>query len=1304
MDTRKPSLDLATELTCSICTELLYQPLTLLDCLHTLCGACLREWFTFQAAAAERAPTPPSPGDNIFTCPSCRSPVRDTKHNATVVTLLEMYVAANPAKARSEADKEEMGKKYRRGDQVFPEVATRKRTAEERRVEDEDQRLLDEVRQMSLREATSSVAQSPGTRRRRDSRSADHRFQPSRTYSSDGRPRRRREGDQHPRVDNAASRSSDQIPDVREGRRRNSSETRQPRQVEHQSSLRSLIGSGSTNERDIEREIEDFARQIQEEGLLDGLDLDNIDLSRDDELSRRITEAYRRRQRERARQEPTRRSNNTAQNGSSRTANPPSVDARRRGAPTGSRAGSRTRTESRSASGNSQTEDRSRPPPSNAASLEGRAAPGRTRRRAASSSRSGTNAAFAAESEMRLTSRSQTDITLRTQPADPTLSRHSSSESRSTGTPSVMASSDLAGERTAPVSVGQNASFASRVPMWNPSVADALSDFSELHQATGATVARPSPTKTQQPAEPAAAHSAASSSARGAANTDPGHHRTRSQLYTEPSITCARCNKPHIEYDLHYNCGECAGGQWNLCLDCYRAGKGCLYWLGFGHGAWTRWEKARQQDKNLERPHMLTANRYLPPPSVQRGGDGRATWTDDDPKGRLETGTFCAKCFVWTNSCFWRCDDCNEGDWGFCNDCVNQGRSCTHRLLPLTHEASQRPSRPGSPRSAEKPTSAAIFTGPQASSIGPFKPLTFRTRCDLCRESIPPTQVRYHCFSCSSALVPDAPPGDYDICTSCYGNLVAQGKISSENGDLGWRRCLNGHRMAVVGFADGRVGQWRYVERDVVGGRTLRAEPFEGSEQHQGQGLQIWSWHKGDEKLKRLATRDVSATAPRAVASTTFTAAFPPDGGPGLRAQALWTWHSTSEADDELPFPRGAEIREVEDVNGDWFFGVYMGAKGLFPAPWRLRANLAIMFRQSARKLAIAAAKAAEPTAHTLAVSKAQAIGNTPLIRLRALSDETGCEILGKAEFMNPGGSVKDRAALYVVRDAEERGLLRAGGTVVEGTAGNTGIGLAHVCRSRGYKLVIYMPDTQSQGKIDLLRLLGAEVYPVPAVAFDNAENYNHQARRHAERLENAVWTNQFDNTANRRAHVETTGPEIWAQTGGTVDAFTCATGTAGTLAGVTRHLKEVSGGRVKSFLADPPGSVLHSYISSGGKLVERTGSSITEGIGQGRITDNLQADIGLLDGSLFISDEKSIEMVYRCLDEEGLYLGASSSLNVVAAKEVAEKLGKGHTVVTMLCDGAYRYADRLFSRKWLEEKKLLGAVPEHLTKYIVLP
>ncbi|KAG0235601.1 Cysteine synthase 1 [Actinomortierella wolfii] len=331
------------------------------------------------------------------------------------------------------------------------------------------------------------------------------------------------------------------------------------------------------------------------------------------------------------------------------------------------------------------------------------------------------------------------------------------------------------------------------------------------------------------------------------------------------------------------------------------------------------------------------------------------------------------------------------------------------------------------------------------------------------------------------------------------------------------------------------------------------------------------------------------------------------------------------------------------------------------------------------------------------------AVGNTPLIRLNRLSKETGSNIFAKAEFMNPGGSVKDRAALFVVKDAEEKGLIKPGGTVVEGTAGNTGIGLAHVCRAKGYKCVIYMPNTQSQEKIDLLRMLGAEVYPVPAVAFENPENYNHQARRHAERLENAVWTNQFDNTANRRAHIETTGPEIWQQLEGKVDGFTCATGTGGTLAGTARFLKEASGGKTKVFLADPPGSVLFKYIKSGGTLIERGGSSITEGIGQGRVTDNLKPDIELIDDALQIPDEESIKMVYRLLDEEGIYVGASSALNVVAAVEMAKQLGPGKNIVTILCDGAYRYQSRLFSKKWLESKNLANAIPEHLKKYATL-
>jgi cysteine synthase A len=331
------------------------------------------------------------------------------------------------------------------------------------------------------------------------------------------------------------------------------------------------------------------------------------------------------------------------------------------------------------------------------------------------------------------------------------------------------------------------------------------------------------------------------------------------------------------------------------------------------------------------------------------------------------------------------------------------------------------------------------------------------------------------------------------------------------------------------------------------------------------------------------------------------------------------------------------------------------------------------------------------------------AIGNTPLIYLETLSKKVGAKIFGKAEFQNPGGSVKDRAALGLVRDAEEKGLLKPGGTVVEGTAGNTGIGLAHVCRSRGYKCVIYMPNTQSQEKIDLLRMLGADVRPVPAVAYENPANYNHQARDFAKETPNAVWTDQFDNVANAYAHYISTGPEIWDQTHGKIDGFICATGTGGTLAGTGRYLAEKSKGKTQIWLADPPGSVLTSYVESGGKLKEREGSSITEGIGQGRITNNLGTFINDVEGAMTIPDEKSIEMVYDLLDSEGIYLGASSALNVVAAVTLAKKLGHNSRVVTVLCDGAYRYQSRMFSKTWLKSKGLESAIPDHLKKYAVL-
>lgn len=316
------------------------------------------------------------------------------------------------------------------------------------------------------------------------------------------------------------------------------------------------------------------------------------------------------------------------------------------------------------------------------------------------------------------------------------------------------------------------------------------------------------------------------------------------------------------------------------------------------------------------------------------------------------------------------------------------------------------------------------------------------------------------------------------------------------------------------------------------------------------------------------------------------------------------------------------------------------------------------------------------------------AVGNTPLFRLAGLSAETGCEILAKAEFLNPGGSVKDRAAKWIVLDAEQRGALRPGGTVVEGTAGNTGIGLAHVCNARGYKLILLMPDNQSPEKYTLLEALGAEVRKVPVVPYSNPAQYQHQAGRLAQELPNAVWANQFDNTANRRAHVESTGPEIWEQTGGRIDAFVTSSGTGGTLAGTSEFLK----GRrasIRGVLADPPGSSLYEYVRNG-ELKSTGKGSITEGIGIARVTDNFNG--APVDDAVHVEDAETVQMVYRLLYEEGLFVGSTSGINVAAAVRVARQLGPGHTVVTMLCDGGGKYVSRLFDRAWLVQKGLLEA------------
>lgn len=321
--------------------------------------------------------------------------------------------------------------------------------------------------------------------------------------------------------------------------------------------------------------------------------------------------------------------------------------------------------------------------------------------------------------------------------------------------------------------------------------------------------------------------------------------------------------------------------------------------------------------------------------------------------------------------------------------------------------------------------------------------------------------------------------------------------------------------------------------------------------------------------------------------------------------------------------------------------------------------------------------------------SMINAIGNTPLIKLQKASDETGCNILGKAEFMNPGQSVKDRAALFIIRDAEKKGLLKPGGTIVEGTAGNTGIGIALVANALGYKSVIVIPDTQSQEKKDMLRLAGAELIEVPAVPYKDDNNYvkysGRLAAELAEKSDNgAIWANQFDNVANRQAHIDTTGPEIWQQTEGQVDGFTCAIGTGGTLAGTAIYLKQQNAD-IRIAAADPMGASMYHWYKHGELKAE--GTSITEGIGQGRVTENLVD--APIDDAYQIPDAEALPIVFDLLTEEGLCLGGSSGINIAGAMRMACELGPGHTIVTILCDYGTRYQSKLFNPAFLKEKGL---------------
>lgn len=872
----------------------------------------------------------------------------------------------------------------------MPKIDRRDKSLRERRAEDEERRLVSEARDLSLREA--GVGSGPGeprsSHRRRDgersgsaaprprgdtgrrSRSVEereHRRRPE--GGGDGERRRRREEPTATRPslapveDQRQRRSQDDTRRRREAtsrtvaqedsRRRHEQTSRtSARQIEHQSSLRSLISSSDVDSHEMEEEI---LRQIQEEGLLDGIDLEHIDVNQEDQISERIAEAFRRRQRERSRVQPARRSDSSpaARNGQAASRESPGNESLR--------PSSRRQTHSRSTSATSQADDQNRTNSHSSSTHLDIQSGGesRRRRRTTSGGRSATAPLPPPTSETaRPATRSQTDL------SDQPRSSQGQSE-RSMVSSQGRSVTEAATERQVEVPVelpaaqelqqmpSPNANtwatqqvegsiVPTELPASTTRSAPPAPIFVPKSTSSAATQSYMDPSLLPAPLSPRHRKSPSASvgatlfpSVKRPTSSSSTGSRTHFPRYPEPSLSCARCAKPHIEYELHYNCSQCHSGDWNMCLSCYRSGVGCLHWFGFGYAAWANWEKLKASGEpplNPERPHLLTANRYLSPKISPGGADGRRTITSEDPQRRLQSGAFCANCLAWANECYWRCFLCNDDEWGFCNTCVNQGKCCTHPLLPLTYKPEQNNIPPISPtHNQQTPAAATLLTGPGIVEFGPFKPLTFRVSCDICHHVIQPSSNRYHCFSCTSSI-PGRQPGDYDVCTKCYNSLESKKRISPENGQDGWRRCLQGHRMIIFGFEDSRGGQRRIIVQDLVGGCGLHEEPSKALD-HSGQDLQQWSWAEGSQV--RLVTTDVAAAAPTTSISVSLTAKFPPVGGSGMRALANWPWYpKEGEGDNELLFPRGAEIRECVDVNGDWFFGVYMGAKGLFPAPY----------------------------------------------------------------------------------------------------------------------------------------------------------------------------------------------------------------------------------------------------------------------------------------------------------------------------------------------------------------------------------
>ncbi|KAL8822304.1 MAG: hypothetical protein Q9191_006959 [Dirinaria sp. TL-2023a] len=823
-----------------------------------------------------------------------------------------MYLQANPGRGKTAEEKEELGQKYKHGDDVMPKVEAKRDSSSDV----EDRRMMEEIREMSLREVG---VRGPGSYERGlRHRHGDGSREPG---LEDPRRRRREQERRREREENAST-----IAVV--GRTRPATEPRaQARHIEHQSSLRSLLGSSDVDSAEMQAEV---LRQITEEGLLDGIDLDNLDVSQEDELSERIAEAYRQRHGQSFRSLQAEREG----------AREPSPNRQRSDRPR-----ARPRHHHQSGPHTEVVTNSSHPPISRPYLFDAYPTGPAHRRRTSSEYRreaSPATAAARAEGEtQRQAARSATDLSDRPRTRTNVRDRPSEPGRRTT---------DPERQRAADTTRGR--SSQQRQTLSTPAT-----DHQHYRSSsrTAHRLAQPAPPELANPpgsAQGSAQGQPATTSlqpinAAGPApypvndlfpqeTTIPAHSSRSSPpvRYPEPSVSCHRCGKANIEHDLHFHCSHCSAGNFNICLRCYRTGKGCHHWFGFGKAASDRWER-QARSTGAPPPHSLTGRRYLPPPpeTVQATlSSNSRTTTSSDPSSRLQSGFFCAVCSDFANQCFWKCDRCNDGEWGFCNRCVNQGKHCTHPLLPVAHPSAIS-STPSEPRATHQTAAGHSFTplthhnsprhlSPTSGSdeVPDYIPLNFSTNCDMCTSSIPPSARRFHCPMCND--------GDYDICTPCYVKLVSSGRISRENGDKGWRRCPQGHRtvMIVIGHATSATGGQRTVVQDLVGGHALKEDG--NPEESGGRGRKPeWKW-KEENTIRTLPTQKRTST------SNAARAPLPPSGGTGLSATALWSYYPQEGVQDELGFPKGAEITEAEDINGDWFWGIYCGKGGVWPSAY----------------------------------------------------------------------------------------------------------------------------------------------------------------------------------------------------------------------------------------------------------------------------------------------------------------------------------------------------------------------------------